>query len=75
MSDQQCTWTEDDDGPWDVECGNRFEFNEGGPPENGFDFCPYCGKKLKSVRWRPNVELTGAAPHFGAASSDRRERG
>jgi len=27
------------------------------------------------VKKTPNVKLTGAAPHFGAASSDRRERG
>jgi len=28
-----------------------------------------------AIRKRSNVELTGAAPPYGAASSDRRERG
>lgn len=50
MSDEQrCSWSEDDDAAWDTECGERFQFNEGGPPENGFGFCPYCGKNLNPV--------------------------
>ena len=42
-----CTWTEDEDGAWDTDCGNRFEFNDGGPTNNHFTHCPYCGKVLK----------------------------
>ena len=60
MSDEQrCSWSEDDDAAWDTECGERFQFNEGGPPENGFGFCPYCGEKMKVIRWAPNSVLDG----------------
>lgn len=48
---EKCKWSEDGDGVWDTSCGERFEFVDGGPPENGFEFCPYCGKKLKVRRY------------------------
>ena len=38
-----------------------------------FTFGAMFGLRLQ--RQAPNVELTGAAPLYGAASSDRRERG
>ena len=41
-----CEWTPDDDGVFDTDCGNRFEFNVGGPAENGCRFCPYCGEPI-----------------------------
>ena len=45
-----CVWTEDlDDGAWDTSCGNRFEFIDGGPKDNHFAFCPYCGQKLEPI--------------------------
>jgi len=31
---------------YDSECGGIFQFNVDGPTENGFRFCPYCGKSL-----------------------------
>jgi len=43
---QICKWTQDSDGLWDTSCGNRFEFYDGGPVENDFRWCPYCGKTL-----------------------------
>lgn len=42
----RCTWTEDDDGVWDTDCGNRFETVEGTPHENDMLFCCYCGRPL-----------------------------
>ena len=47
MSDTEntCEWTDGDDEPCHTECGHDFEFNEDGPEENGFKFCPYCGGK------------------------------
>ena len=43
------------------------------------DYSPLCVDMLNGeavdFTKTPNVELTGAAPHYGAASSDRRERG
>ena len=42
-----CNWGEDDAGVWETDCGHSFEFIDGGPDENGFSFCPYCGKRLE----------------------------
>ena len=47
-----CTWTENDDGAWETDCGETFEFTDGGPAENGAKFCQYCGKAIK-VEARP----------------------
>lgn len=30
-----CLWAENSDGIWDTACGNAFEFDSGGPTENG----------------------------------------
>ena len=43
-----CCWRHDDaHGKWDTDCGNGFHFESGGPEENGFKNCPYCGKRIK----------------------------
>jgi len=46
-----CTWTQnddEDDSYWAAACCDHlFVFNDGGPVENGFAFCPYCGRELK----------------------------
>jgi hypothetical protein len=52
MSEEQCEWCVDDYAIWhtdcgNTDCGNAFYFEVGTPAENGFKFCPYCGKKLK----------------------------
>ena len=44
-----CKWTEDDEGNWDLECGEKFEVSSGLPSENGFLFCLYCGKHIEEV--------------------------
>jgi hypothetical protein len=56
LSNEACVWTEDHDGIWTSDCtreregdGPQFCFNEDGPDENNFKFCPYCGKKLAAV--------------------------
>ena len=47
-----CMWSEDGDGIWSAECGEEtspelaFCFNDGGPVENDFVFCPFCGNVL-----------------------------
>ena len=38
-----CRWVNDDDGVWHSECGESWEFIEGGPVENRTRFCHYCG--------------------------------
>lgn len=57
-----CTWTQDDEGgPWFAGC-NRwyFDFEEGGPVENGFRFCPHCGGEMRSVpyEWEEDDDTT-----------------
>lgn len=46
-----CTWSldEDDSGTWATSCGNLFSFTDGGPKENDFKHCCYCGGKLASA--------------------------
>ena len=41
-----CTWTQNEDGVYETNCDNMFVFNDGGPVENGFCYCPYCGLEL-----------------------------
>lgn len=50
--DEYCFWIEIDlDDYWEAECNKKgFSFNEGTPVENGFKFCPYCGRNLKENR-------------------------
>jgi len=57
MEFESCFWTEDENGVWETSCGNAFQFETGGPIDNGFDFCPYCGLIL--------IEQTGAATNDG----------
>jgi hypothetical protein len=43
----RCVWTFDADlEAWKTTCGGVFDFAAGGPEENAFDFCPYCGAVL-----------------------------
>ena len=47
----KCTWKEDDANDWDTECGHTFMFNDGGPNDNRFAFCPYCGRQIAEKAW------------------------
>jgi hypothetical protein len=40
-----CHWHESD-GFWQGECGSAFCFNDAGPIENKFNFCPKCGQPI-----------------------------
>ena len=44
MEDTFCVWTAD--GINMAECGYEFDFNDDGPVENGWNFCPSCGRKM-----------------------------
>lgn len=45
----ECIWEYDEfSGTWVTECGEMFTFNDAGPKENGFSYCPYCGLSLYS---------------------------
>lgn len=43
----KCEWIDSHEDGWTTDCGNAFVFNDEGPTENGFKFCPYCGKPLE----------------------------
>jgi len=49
-----CAWKyEEMDEAWEGGCGIYFSFNEAGPKENHFKWCPNCGKILKfKDRWK-----------------------
>lgn len=53
MKKPKCRWGEDEDGNWETCCAETFFFVDGGPTENRFLFCPYCGGELRAVKWRP----------------------
>ncbi len=44
-----CHWTQDEDGNWETECGNKFCFIDGIPTSNGLRFCCYCGGALIQI--------------------------
>ena len=47
-----CIWSEDDCGCHEAQCNKKgFAFNDGGAEENGFKFCPYCGKPLVEIKY------------------------
>jgi hypothetical protein len=47
---ETCIWSEDENGAWDTECGNKFELMSGEAPwRQGIKFCPYCGKSLRQA--------------------------
>jgi rRNA maturation endonuclease Nob1 len=45
-----CPWSRDsyDYHDYLTGCGHAFTFNDGGPKENDFKFCPYCGDRIWS---------------------------
>jgi len=44
-----CDWEEDDES-YSTDCGQWFYFEYDGPEENGFKYCPYCGRELKEIK-------------------------
>ena len=49
--DDACVWNEGFDyGIYNTQCGEAFEFTDGGPKENEFRFCPYCGRRLQEAK-------------------------
>lgn len=46
-----CLWTRDDqECCWETTCKNAFVILSGGPEDNNFNFCPYCGKPIHEVK-------------------------
>ncbi len=44
--DRSCQWKFDNDGYYQTTCGNGWSFDDGGIPDNGVNYCPYCGGKV-----------------------------
>lgn len=44
-----CAWREYADGVWNTNCGEAFVFIDGTPRDNGFRYCPYCGRMLANM--------------------------
>ena len=50
---ETCKWTHDpldDERVYETSCGQANQFGDGGPVENGYKFCPYCGKEIELKR-------------------------
>lgn len=47
-----CSWgrADDETDTWEGACGVVWQFNEGGPKENGVRFCFRCGGKVQIER-------------------------
>ena len=57
-----CDWQQEEEGQWETDCDETFEFQEGGPLDNGFEWCPYCGKKLVETIYSEPQNAPGDAP-------------
>ena len=55
-SKEKCYWTEDSDGNWETSCGNMFNFIDGNPEDNEFQYCPYCGKEIIQREYKSVIE-------------------
>lgn len=47
--DSTCAWSYDSDGFYKTQCDNAFVFIADRPKQNGFRFCPYCGREIKET--------------------------
>ena len=46
---EKCEWTWGSSEYYETGCDKAFLFFDGGPSENNFEFCPYCGRELVIV--------------------------
>ena len=51
ISDDVCEWRlcDEEANVYDTSCRNPHILIEGTPKENKYEYCPYCGKKIKVV--------------------------
>ena len=51
VSDDACEWRlcDEEANVYDTSCRNPHILIEGTPKENNYEYCPYCGKKIKVV--------------------------
>jgi hypothetical protein len=53
----RCVWKPDEDGTFASSCGLMFQFNEQGPTDNDFQFCPKCGHEIIEQPYEEKDEL------------------
>lgn len=47
---ESCRWTHEPDmGIWHTDCGHAWQFEAGGPGEDGIGFCMYCGQPIDVI--------------------------
>lgn len=51
-----CIWSQDSSYCYAAQCGKVFVFNDDGAEENGFKFCPFCGKRLVDIKYKEEEE-------------------
>lgn len=63
-----CFWMHDDPEGWNTGCDNKHVFFDGGPKENLYTFCPYCGGllSLEYGQGRQRISGSGATPPMDA---------
>ena len=51
LSDDVCEWRlcDEEANVYDTSCRNPHILIEGTPIDNNYEYCPYCGKKIKAV--------------------------
>lgn len=50
IADDVCEWKYNDtEYYWESSCDHLHIFMSDGPKENEYEYCPYCGKKIKVV--------------------------
>lgn len=59
-----CEWKQfDGEGNYfNSDCGMAFYFEDGTATDNGFKFCPKCGKPMKEILWA--IDDEDIAPHL-----------
>lgn len=48
-----CTWSEDEEGIYETDCGHTFEAMNGDPLSNGAKWCMFCGCQILTVPFDP----------------------
>ena len=65
MENDTCVWVNnywlDDIFYFDTSCDNEYEFESLCPGEEGYHYCPYCGKKIEVREIRLQQETDDAS--------------
>jgi hypothetical protein len=59
--ERTCKWKHDNDY-WETECGHEWQFVDGGPEDNGAEFCYACGGRLVIAAQEPAARHPAQEP-------------